>query len=297
VRRGVELAEINHVKPKYISLKDHPQIKETWVHARIKEDPSILNLGDLVFVETERRQPKAGRLDILLKDPETGKKYEVEVQLGPMDESHIIRTIEYWDYERKRSPRVEHAAVLIAEDVTGRFINVIHLLNGTIPLIAIKMIATKHGDGISLHFTTVLDETAHREEYEAEEDIIPADRPYWEKHANPQLMDLLDKCIGILKDIDANLAPHWTKGYVGLEEYGVTKNFISFSLLRKKNQIKIWVSYKGTDMWEGKLSAANINVHKEENGSITFFIKSEDINKNKDLLKELFKKAYDKRDD
>ena len=48
-------------------------------------------------------------------------------------ESHIIRTIEYWDIERKRYPQYEHCAVLVAEDITSRFLNVISLFNGTIP--------------------------------------------------------------------------------------------------------------------------------------------------------------------
>ena len=29
------------------------------------------------------------------------RRYEVEIQLGRVDESHIIRTIEYWDIEKK----------------------------------------------------------------------------------------------------------------------------------------------------------------------------------------------------
>ncbi len=39
---------------------------------------------------------KAGRLDLLLQDANQ-RRYEVEIQLGATDESHIIRTIEYWD--------------------------------------------------------------------------------------------------------------------------------------------------------------------------------------------------------
>ena len=31
-----------------------------------------------------------------------------------MDESHIIRTIEYWDIERRRYPQYEHVAVIVA---------------------------------------------------------------------------------------------------------------------------------------------------------------------------------------
>jgi hypothetical protein len=44
-------------------------------------------------------------LDLLLQDADGNRRYEVEVQLGKTDESHIIRTIEYWDIERKRYPQ------------------------------------------------------------------------------------------------------------------------------------------------------------------------------------------------
>jgi len=57
----------------------------------------------------ERLQRNAGQLDLLLQDPESLKRYEVEIQLSATDESHIIRSIEYWDIERKRYPQYEHA--------------------------------------------------------------------------------------------------------------------------------------------------------------------------------------------
>lgn len=88
------------------------------MQARIAEDPAILGLGDIILKDKERIQPRAGRLDLLLQDPAADRRYEVEVQLGSTDESHIIRTIEYWDIERKRYPQYEHCAVLVAEDVT-----------------------------------------------------------------------------------------------------------------------------------------------------------------------------------
>src|SRR4029077_20223000 len=90
--------------------------------------------------------------------PDTLKRYEVELQLGSTDESHIIRTIEYWDVERKRYPQYEHTAVIVAEDITSRFLNVIQLFNGNIPLVALKMTAFKINDEIALTFVKVLDE-------------------------------------------------------------------------------------------------------------------------------------------
>ena len=47
--------------------------------------------------------------------------YEVEVMLGETDETHIIRTIEYWDHEKRRWPQRQHFAVLVAETITRRF--------------------------------------------------------------------------------------------------------------------------------------------------------------------------------
>ena len=56
---------------------------------------AILGLGDLVLQDRERIQPRAGCLNLLLQDRDSGKRYEVELQLGPTDEAHIIRTVVY----------------------------------------------------------------------------------------------------------------------------------------------------------------------------------------------------------
>lgn len=117
-----------------VSIRNHGELNERWVQDRIAETPSILGLGDVILKDRERIQPKAGRLDLLLQDVDSTRRYEVELQLGATDESHIIRTIEYWDMERKRYPQYDHTAVIVAEDITSRFLNVINLFNGMIPL-------------------------------------------------------------------------------------------------------------------------------------------------------------------
>lgn len=119
-------------KSRPVSLKSHPVYSEKWLQQQIVEDTTLLGLGELEVKDVERRQPRAGRLDLLLSDPETLTRYEVEIQLGATDEAHIIRTIEYWDIEKSRYPRYEHVAVIVAEDITSRFLNVISLFNKTI---------------------------------------------------------------------------------------------------------------------------------------------------------------------
>jgi len=79
------------------------------------------------------------RISDFISDPETNTMYEVEVMLGRVDETHIIRSIEYWDIERRRWPTREHRAVIVAEEITTRFFNVIALFNQAIAMIAIKL--------------------------------------------------------------------------------------------------------------------------------------------------------------
>ena len=112
----------------------------------------------MVLKDKERIQPQRRQVRHSVQDVETSHRYEVELQLGSTDETHIIRTLEYWDVERKRYPQYEHSAVIIAEDITSRFLNIIQLFNGVIPLIAIQVNAIRIDDSISLVFTTVLDE-------------------------------------------------------------------------------------------------------------------------------------------
>jgi len=61
---------------------DLKQLGEKWVQKQIADDPTLLGLGDLILKAKERIQPRAGRLDLLLQDPETLKRYETEIQLG-----------------------------------------------------------------------------------------------------------------------------------------------------------------------------------------------------------------------
>ena len=163
--------------PTRVSLKTHHAFSEAWLHELLKDNPALLGLGDLQVRDSERRQPGAGRLDLLLVDPETPTRYEVEIQLGATDESHIIRTIEYWDIEKRRYPQYEHVAVLVAEDVTSRFLNVVSLFNGFIPLVAIQLQGIEVNGSFTLVATRVVDKATLGTEEDEEGETV--DRAYW----------------------------------------------------------------------------------------------------------------------
>lgn len=216
------------MKLEFISIRRSGTLTEKWVQDQIEEDPSILGLGDLDFKDRERRQANAGRLDLLLQDPETLKRYEVEIQLGSTDESHIIRTIEYWEIEKKRYPQYEHVAVIVAEEITARFLNVIQLFNGAIPLIALKMTAYKCGDEPALTFVKVLDEVVYGLVDEDEPVAEPADRAYWEKKAAKKTVGWTEGLLDLVNEVEPKATLRYNKHYIGLGVEGQPLNFVTF---------------------------------------------------------------------
>jgi len=274
-----------------ISLKPHPDLNEKWVQELIARDPSILGLGDLVLRDKERMQPRAGRLDLLLEDPDPDeeRRYEVEIQLGPTDEAHIIRTLEYWDIERKRYPQYDHCAVLVAEDTTSRFLNVISLFNGIIPLIALQMQALKVGEHTTLIFTKVMDELKLGPEEGPPPP--PTDREDWEKKALKATVQLADELLGIAREIDQSLEPSYNKHYIGIYKEGQPLNFCTFR--PKKNYINIAIRLDRSDEIDHKIEETGIEeLSYARYGAYRLSLEKSDITKHREFLKQLMQAAY-----
>ena len=173
---------------------------------------------------------------MLLADPDTSTRYEVELQLGATDESHIIRTLEYWDTERRRYPQYDHVAVIVAEEITSRFFNVISLFNGFIPIVAIQMTALHvDEDRVALVFTKVLDHTVLGTEEEDQGE--PTDRDYWEKGSTPKIMKLVDRIHSMVEQHDSGVELKYNKFYIGLAKNGVTNNYVLMVPQKKKANV------------------------------------------------------------
>lgn len=213
------------IAPKFVGLKSHPVYTERWLHGTLKAQPELLQLGgDLYVKDSERTQPTGGRLDLLLADRESETRYEVEIQLGATDPSHIIRTIEYWEVERRRFPQYEHVAVIVAEDVTSRFLNVISLFNRAIPMIAIQIKGVEVNGAFTLVSTRVLDLVMPGEEEERE----TVDRRYWEQRASKESLNLVDQGMKLIGQAGIAVTPNYTKRYIGLLMDDGVRNFVSF---------------------------------------------------------------------
>jgi predicted transport protein len=275
-----------------ISLKNSPDIDEPYIQEYIANDPSVLGLGDVIVKVKEKIQPKAGRLDFLLQDSEENRRFEVEIQLGKTDESHIIRTIEYWDNERKRYPQFDHCAVIVAEDLTGRFFNVIQLFNGHIPLIAIQMSAFKVGDKIALKFTKILDELKTIIDDDEDDDSPPSDRKYWETKGSKEIVDLSDEILKIINEIEPNFKIKYNKYYIGLVRNGIAFNFVVMRAKRKF--LKIELKLEKNDEIDKIIDENELDVLEYNVKSNRYKIRlvKNDLGK-RDILKLLLQKSYD----
>jgi RecB family endonuclease NucS len=272
-----------------ISLKKHPDFSEKWLQDTIADNPTILGLGDLGLIERERVQEHSGRLDLLLTDGDA-TRYEVELMLGATDPSHIIRCIEYWDTERRRYPGYEHIAVLIAEDITTRFLNVMSLMAGNIPLIAIQLSALTVGDNLLLNFIRVLNQTSLRRDDVVEMGGQEVNRAYWEERASPMSLSIMDECFNILKEIQPSLEPKYNKFYVGVTENGQANNFVIFK--PKKKFLRIETKTSNQDSWKDRTDDTGFVMLNSGQGKwMNFTTSADELRNNRELIKELFTKC------
>ena len=286
---------MKHVQLKTIQLKNHPELTERWLQDIIADNPSILGIGDVILKDKERIHQGAGRLDLLLQDADGSDRYEVEIQLGATDESHIIRTIEYWDIERKRYPQYNHTAVIIAEDITSRFLNVISLFNGSIPLMALQVKAIETSDGVGLDFTRVLDVQPLGLVDEDEEIAEVTDRDYWLKRGTPQTVAMADKLLSYVLEFEPGAELNYNKFYIGLKVNGRPNNYALFR--PKKGFIGLEIRLPKTEENDALINDAGIATleYYKRYSQYRLRITENELEEKSDIIKQLLvasKKAF-----
>ena len=210
---------------------------EYWLQDQIYNNPNSLGLGELDAIDKERRQSSGGRLDILLKYPEDDSMYEVEVMLGETDESHIIRTIEYWDNEKRKWPQRQHYAVLVAESITRRFFNVIQLLSYSIPIIAIQANIIEVAGQKSLNFVKVLDTFEEIDDGTSISNEI-YDEKYWQNKAD-WVIETANLLQEELSEVVGETTLNYTKHYIA-----ITSHNNNYFWLHKRSAGKVLMGFR-----------------------------------------------------
>jgi hypothetical protein len=267
-------------------------LSEAWLQQQIAGDPSLLGLGDLTVFQHEKTQPTGGRIDFIMSDALNETRYEIEIMLGATDPSHIIRTIEYWDMERQRAPTIEHRAVIVAEEITSRFFNVIRLLNRAIPLIAIQLSSFQFGDEVVLQFIRVLDTYEFGGEEEEENGPTElADRPYWEKRARPEALAVVDAISALISGGGSEPKVTYNRTHVAI---GTSGYYFAWFFPRKiathcAVRFKVGPEHRVALMT--KLEEASLEAEHRGQGSIQLFLKPDQIKQHVIVLGELLRAA------
>jgi hypothetical protein len=221
-----------------------------------------------------------------LGDPEEELRYEVEIMLGTVDESHIIRTIEYWDIERRRFPTYEHRAVIVAEEITNRFFNVISLLNRAVPIIALQLSGFLVNNQLSLSFVKVLDVMEEGEEETGE----LVDRKFWEVRASKKSIELLDSIIALVPNGTGDLRVKYNRSHVALGSSGT-----NFCWLHPRKSGHIHFHTRtGETARQGlmaKLEERGIECGPNRSNDMKIVLTTKELEDNKELIAEVLTAA------
>ncbi|MGD0546752.1 MAG: hypothetical protein ABR991_02855 [Terracidiphilus sp.] len=282
---------MEYVKPNPVQLKGNTNFGgESRLQELIASDPSILGLdGDVQLIGKEFQLPEGQRIDFLLGDESNRLQYEVEVQLGDLDESHIIRIIEYWDIMRKLYPKQRHIAVIVAEKITSRFFNVIGLFNQFIPFVAIQVSGIEMDGKFTLVFTKVLDISATRTESELE--YQPTDRVYWESKASIEILKLADKILEVAKEFYPKIVLKYNKGYIGTTIDGMKSNFLMF--WPRKSILKLSIYLPSSPENDGLCEEVGLDIdYDPEWSKYRFEFRIEEFEKYSSFIRDFLRRSF-----
>ncbi len=181
-------------------------------------------------------------------------------------------------------------AVIIAEDITSRFLNVISLFNGNIPIIAIQMKAVKIEQNISLLFTKVLDEMTLGTEEEEIQEVV--DRNYWTRKSNTKYLNLMDKVMKSVSELIPGFEVNYNKHYIGLAKDGVSKNFISFN--PRKGSLMLLIKHEQDEEISSVLDDSDLDLlaYDRKWKQYRMRLQESDVERNMEVILPIIEKAY-----
>lgn len=282
-------------KAEVLDLKNDRRFNESWLEQLVCDDPEILGLGKIKVLSQQKRQKDGiGRLDLLLESQDKGTVFVVELMLGPIDGSHIVRTIDYWlDSQKNVKANVECKAVLIGERIVdSRFGEVVKFLTKSMPLVVKEVAALQVGNAMTVHFTTIF-RSDDLEPRAKEEPTAPVDAAYWFKKSK-QTLGVAQVVIKMLQDIDASISPNFTQSYISVRVGNRTASGLAgFRPFRGKVRFSIRV--EDASPWRKRLAKSGLQVLQTDraDNKVRLGVTREDISKNIRMVRELSQAGYD----
>jgi hypothetical protein len=206
--------------------------REVWLRDWLVEKPSRLGLGNLTIkqVELQHNTKSGGRLDILAYRPDLDTYYEIELMLGEANADHGFRCLDYWARERLKNPNSKHIAVLVAEDLSGRYKTVIETLPNFLPFIAIELRVLCLSDDkesatvvpfIFAQPDDLIVEAGDEptKEATASGKTAPRDRDWWEANSTAEYISTVDSLVALcLEKIGPSSVDYTASSYISLKK-------------------------------------------------------------------------------
>lgn len=186
--------------------------------------------------------------------------------------------------------------MLIAEDITSRFLNVIGLFNGHIPIMALQLSAVETADGMGLVFTRVLDTVRLGFVDEDEAVSETTDRNYWETtKASSATVQLADEVLKMCRSFAPSLTPSYKKIYIG---FRLNNQAFNFAVCKPRAQsMSLELSLPQSDELDAEIKSVGLELlaYNRHFSLYRISLKASDLPKQQVFLTSLLKRAFDNR--
>ena len=203
---------------------------ESWLQKWLLEKPSRLGLGDIEIIRHELRhyRNRGGRLDVLAYRGDLDTYYEIELMLGECDSDHGFRSLDYWARERLKKPNARHVAVLVAEDLSGRYKTVIETLPQFMSFIGIelKVLKIPYQEGVATVQASIVAQpddliidAGDEPEQKRQSSGTPRDREWWESNSSRAFIQTVDKIAKYcIENVGPSRVDYSAQSYISLKK-------------------------------------------------------------------------------
>jgi len=282
-----------------VALRDL-RLPESWLERKIREEPTILGLGGITKVFFQRKYKKAGRGDLILLDEENSILYSAELMLDEIDESHIVRCVDYWLTETRKPSNKDWSviAVLAAESIReSRWFPVIEFLSQKMPLTVLEVAALKVSGHTTLTFTKFFDgqdQLEHVEGGEEDSGRIDVDKGYWAGKRPGEIIRVAESLARIFRSPNKQLRVTYLQGFWGFALGEKPKNFVTIT--PKQKFVNVRARIRDTESWSERLKKAGFEITGGTPGkSVRFRVTDHHFGKGGKLLRQLGEEAYAER--
>jgi hypothetical protein len=177
----------------------------------------------------------------------------------------------------------------VAEDVTSRFLNVIQLFSGSIPILAIQVSCIRVGEMTTVNFIRLVDSTKLRIDDRLTATAKATDRNYWLTRVGQTVLGLADDCLTMINEAaKRKRSLNYNKGFIGLTDGAQSNNFVLF--LPRKSFLRFRAALNPVEPWTKRLQQSGLDFKPRED-DLLVNVTPQALTENKELLRDLLQAA------